>query len=126
MNILDRLHEEHEMVKSVLAEIEASSTSRPSALLKPFRPAAAPRRHERAAEQHSTPAVVVRLPVPRELSEDALVRAMKERIERHIQEEEFEVWKNVRKFLSADQRRIMDARFGAGKVFGNGKITLRA
>jgi hypothetical protein len=107
LNVLDQLRHERETVKSILAEMEESPEPTPSkatAFLRRF----------------------TGLPGSDAEYASAVVKAMRARLERHVEEEEFEVWKNLRRFLTSDQRRKMDARFAAGKVFGTGLAAVRA
>jgi hypothetical protein len=108
MNVLKKLHQEHEAVNSILHEMEEAAFW--------AKWIAAARRFGRANVR-----LVAEAPKPRirdDLGlrdETELVKAMKVLLERHIQEEEAEVWRNIRRHVPAAKRAKLDAKFLAAR-----------
>lgn len=142
MNILDKLHEEHEMAKSLLVQMhDTKSGPKRLALFKQFKTAIV--KHSRAEEKvvynplkkssdedaqidaregfvehHLVDSLVTKFSGTRDKGgEDAtaLIKVMKELLEHHIQEEENEVWAKVRELCSPEQQEAMTAKFEAEK-----------
>jgi hypothetical protein len=108
MNVLKKLHQEHEAVNSILNEMEEAAFW--------AKWIAAARRFGRANVR-----LVAEAPKPRirdDLGlrdETELVKAMKVLLERHIQEEEAVVWRNIRRHVPAAKRAKLDAKFLAAR-----------
>jgi hemerythrin superfamily protein len=142
MNILDKLHEEHEMAKSLLTQMQdTKSGPKRLALFKQFKTAIV--KHSRAEEKvvytplkkaddedaqvdaregfiehHLVDALVIKFSATRDKAgEDAtaLIKVMKELLEHHIEEEEDEVWAKVRALFSPEQQEKMTVKFEAEK-----------
>jgi hypothetical protein len=108
MNVLKKLHQEHEAVNSILHEMEEAAFW--------AKWIAAARRFGRANVR------LVAAPPKSRVRDDLglrdeteLVQAMKVLLERHIQEEEAEVWRNIRRHVPAAKRAKLDAKFLAAR-----------
>jgi hemerythrin superfamily protein len=142
MDLLDKLHEEHELAKSLLDKMMATEdASKRSALFKEFKTAIV--KHSRAEEKvlydaikklddeeaqvdaregfvehHLVDYLVQALSHSRNKgNEDATahIKVTKELLEHHIEEEESEVWDKARENFSEEDREQMCEEFEAEK-----------
>lgn len=142
MDILDKLHEEHEEVKALLKQlVESESAPTRKSLLKKVKLALVP--HARAEEK------VVYDPILRLKDKEAKIngeegylehaladkmvltlskirnatspeftaaaKVLKELIEHHIKEEESDIWKDVREYFDDEERIEMNRKFELAK-----------
>ncbi|MFY9286922.1 MAG: hemerythrin domain-containing protein [Alphaproteobacteria bacterium] len=142
MDILDKLHKEHEEVKALLKQlVESESAPTRKSLLKKVKLALVP--HARAEEK------VVYDPILRQKDKEAKIngeegylehaladkmvltlskirnatspeftaaaKVLKELIEHHIKEEESDIWKDVREYFNDEERIEMNRKFELAK-----------
>jgi hemerythrin-like domain-containing protein len=142
MDILEKLHEEHEEVKALLSQmVETESGSRRGTLFKKFKPAMV--KHSRAEEKalynplkksgeeeagvearegfvehHLVDTLISKFGRLRDKgSEDAsaIIKVIKDLVEHHVEEEESNVWQEARELFSDEDREAMYEKFEAEK-----------
>ena len=142
MDILDKLKQEHDEVKALLTKlVDSEKATERTALLKKIKAALVP--HVRAEEKVVYDAIIARkdkeskvdgnegyfehahadmalkkLGTIRPASSPeftAGAKVLKELVEHHVEEEESNVWRDVRKAFDGDERIAMNRRFEAAK-----------
>jgi len=142
IDILDRLHEEHELVKKLCKQlVESEKAPERTRLLNELKKALVP--HERAEEKvvydriaalkdkeakvdsaegylehqlgDSVVAKLSKIADKKSVEFTAAAKVLKELLEHHIKEEEHAIWPIVRDNFSEDEREKMDVEFRAFK-----------
>ncbi|HEY2070651.1 MAG TPA: hemerythrin domain-containing protein [Rhizomicrobium sp.] len=142
VDVLDTLKQEHDAVKALLKQlVDAETSASRKALLKKIKAALVP--HERAEEKVVYNAIIaLKGKEPKVNGEEGYIehslgdrtltnltkisnamspeftagaKVLKELIEHHVEEEERNVWKDVRENFSSDDRAEMDREFKMAK-----------